>query len=278
MFSKCFVPMKRREKNVLFFLAIIFGFSIVNYFGNRFSNVSYESRDEMEEFNSERILRLSQPGNEQSSSEAYIVETAETVAKTSKEIVWEIYEMLDILDKLFSKYHVNYWIDGGTLLAAVRHGGYIPWDDEANLFIKKSDVWIFNDSNFLKHVDRFDCEIFYRESFNIYKFFMKSGKPYEDPRYQFDYPYVDISVASSDGTTVKIESNYSDTLWPNCYHLEKDMYPLRWYKFGHLLLSGPYAPYNYLNRCYGNDWNTTAYHGKDHGKMQERTTEKFSLD
>ena len=143
--------MKRQEKNVLFFLAIILGFSIVNYVGNRLNDGSYESRDEMEDFNSEPIVRRSQLGNEQQSSgEAYNVETPKTVVSTSAEIVWEIYEMLDILDKMFSKYHVNYWIDGGTLLGAVRHGGFIPWDDEADLFIKKSDEWIFKDTDFFK--------------------------------------------------------------------------------------------------------------------------------
>ena len=269
--------MRRQEKKVLFFLAIILGFSLVNYVSNRLIDVSIESRDQMEGSNSENILRLNQPFTERSTGEEYDAETVKTVVNTSAEIVWEIYEMLDILDKLFSKYHVNYWIDGGTLLGAVRHGGFIPWDDEADLFIMKSDEWIFNNTDFLKDVDRFDCEIFYRKSFNIYKFFMKSGKPYEDPKYQFKYPYVDIFVAITDGATVNIEPSYSDTLWPNCYHLEKDLYPFRRYKFGHLLLSGPYNPYNYLNTCYGN-WNVTAYRGKDHGKMQERTTEKFSLN
>lgn len=42
-------------------------------------------------------------------------------------------EMLTEVDRIYSKCGIHYNIIAGTLLGAVRHGGYIPWDDDADV-------------------------------------------------------------------------------------------------------------------------------------------------
>ena len=39
-------------------------------------------------------------------------------------------EMLQYIDFVCKKHNIRYWLCSGTLLGAVRHGGFIPWDDD----------------------------------------------------------------------------------------------------------------------------------------------------
>ncbi len=41
--------------------------------------------------------------------------------------------ILSIFDRVCAEAGLRYWLDSGTLLGAVRHGGFIPWDDDVDV-------------------------------------------------------------------------------------------------------------------------------------------------
>lgn len=51
----------------------------------------------------------------------------------------KILEVMKYIDKLCRENGIVYFIMGGTALGAVRHGGFIPWDDDLDIFMTPSE-------------------------------------------------------------------------------------------------------------------------------------------
>lgn len=70
--------------------------------------------------------------------------------------------VLNLIDQICKAHNISYWADWGTLLGTVRHHGYIPWDDDIDICMKREDLYRFYDvieayNDVLVCINEFNC-------------------------------------------------------------------------------------------------------------------------
>lgn len=63
-----------------------------------------------------------------------------TVRQAQQRALDSLVEALGAIDAICRACDIDYWIDGGTLLGAVRHAGPLPWDDDVDLCMLRGDL------------------------------------------------------------------------------------------------------------------------------------------
>lgn len=98
-------------------------------------------------------------------------------------------QILKEFDEFCKKYDIHYWLDGGTLLGAIRHRGFIPWDDDIDLAITPQDF-----DKLVKHHKDLPNNLFFQtcETDNTNSQIPKIrdlNSLYIEPTYYFDEDY-----------------------------------------------------------------------------------------
>lgn len=193
-------------------------------------------------------------------------------------VALEIYQMLKDIHDLFEHFNIPYWMDGGTLLGAVRHGGIIPWDDDGDLDIMNTDV-----PRFLA-LEPYLNALGY-ELFNIcdayYKIYPKHGKSFETLPWK--YPSVDIFPMEEIDGKIYYES-YKWAQWRRdglpLHYKKEELFPLKKYTFGEITLYAAHEPIPFLNGLYTIHWPYYAVRWRNHETEQDfdRVTVKLTQE
>ena len=56
-----------------------------------------------------------------------------------KQLHAALFEILCEFNRICQKHHIQYFLDSGTALGAIRHGGFIPWDDDIDVGMLRSE-------------------------------------------------------------------------------------------------------------------------------------------
>jgi lipopolysaccharide cholinephosphotransferase len=154
-------------------------------------------------------------------------------------------QLLRDVTEVLREQQVDYFIDGGTLLGAVRNKGQIPWDDDVDLGVMYPDFEKMP-VVLLPLLDKgYQVE--------IYPFLVKV---YVENQWIFDEiktvgtPTLDIFPWSNDEQKYQLENVADQARWPQCWHSQGDLFPLNNYVFDGMLVRGPHNPFPYLERMY----------------------------
>lgn len=166
----------------------------------------------------------------------------------------ELKKLLKIAHKNLVENNIEYSMCGGTLLGAIRHKNIIPWDDDADIFIFEKDEKKIEGIDW----EKYDCVL--HKHWIGYKLCFKDGKNAieNDEKKPWNYPFLDIFVSKKFGDKITYKHETCRKFWPDDYFYEEELFPLKMYKFGELKLYGPNKVYDYMNRYFGDCWQTHA--------------------
>ena len=174
-----------------------------------------------------------------------------------KELLLQTYK---VFDNFCKEHEIHFFAAGGTMIGAVRHQGFIPWDDDMDVYMKRADYDRF--ISLKDQLERTDYEIIDPENVGYYcamaKFSYRNSTIWEFQGIPFVFgAYIDVFVLDyEDGLyeeVAKKRFNYAKMV--NCFYICSNNHPVAeiknllfhgelkksvWYVFQRLVLIGFY--------------------------------------
>jgi phosphorylcholine metabolism protein LicD len=221
----------------------------------------------------------------------------------------KLLKLLEVFSNEAEKNKLEYSIDGGTLLGAVRHNNIIPWDDDVDVIVVNTRNNIKLLKKIFRHLNKHNIGFIRND--DGFKLYFKNGekirtnpwidhmaifkknnpqvkgrsnitnkakltytkkKPREKCYKPYTFPFLDILLI----TIKNNRTHYIKKKWDKCHHLKQNLYPLKTYKVGRLKVKGPANPIGYLDSCY-KDWDLYGYKSYDHKNEKILKKTKFKI-
>lgn len=91
-----------------------------------------------------------------------------------KKLHKELLTIMQFIDGVCAENNITYYLTAGTLLGAVRHKGFIPWDDDLDIAMPRNDYEIF--VKIMKNIKNCDFSILTIEDSSYPNYFAKVQK------------------------------------------------------------------------------------------------------
>lgn len=177
------------------------------------------------------------------------------IGSKQQEVFNNLLKILKLWNDFSSEHGIEYWACGGTLLGAVRHSGFIPWDNDIDISIMLSD---FNKVK--KKLDKHPVLKYYESICGLKLYTLKNDNdinPVIDVFVCDYYNKITINFCgglTSDGTP----SWYVSNLFPNQYIYINELYPIKKVTFEDTTIMVPNIEKNVLYRNFSDKCLTTC--------------------
>jgi hypothetical protein len=184
--------------------------------------------------------------------------TKQVIPKIPRKKAHQLYKIMYDFDNFCREHNLQYWVEGGTLMGALRHGGIIPWDDDVDVQMLMDDYRRLKKMK--KELKQHNLVIHYEKTYgNLMKICYADGKPLGKDK-SWSFPFID--VFSMRVSRNKEYYQYSNPLWRELSGSKiyaADVFPLKRIKFCGTKVYAPRNGVKYLKENYGKNVMKEAY-------------------